>query len=96
MVEVLPVAVVENRRLLCLILSDARHCPKPLRPFGRLELVVPQTIGGCAMVDDNAYRGSVRAPDFPDDPARWFNTDRPLHIQDLRGKIVILDFWTYC
>jgi DNA-binding beta-propeller fold protein YncE len=24
------------------------------------------------------------------------NTDSPIRIQDLRGKIVLLDFWTYC
>lgn len=26
----------------------------------------------------------------------WFNTDRPLELIDLRGKLVLLDFWTYC
>lgn len=27
----------------------------------------------------------------------WLNTDRPISIQrDLKGKIVILDFWTFC
>lgn len=48
------------------------------------------------MVDNINDRGRVRAPDFPGDPQVWFNTDRPLHIRDLRGKVVILDFWTYC
>lgn len=46
------------------------------------------------MRDEQAYRGEVRAPDFTAG-ATWFNTDRPLRISDLRGKIVILDFWTY-
>ena len=26
----------------------------------------------------------------------WINTDRPIHLDKLRGKIVLLDFWTYC
>ena len=42
-----------------------------------------------------SFIGSVDAPDFPRG-LDWLNTDRPLSLQDLRGKIVILDFWTYC
>jgi thiol-disulfide isomerase/thioredoxin/sugar lactone lactonase YvrE len=41
------------------------------------------------------YRGKVNAPDFPED-IDWLNTDRPLSLRELRGKIVLLDFWTYC
>ncbi len=26
----------------------------------------------------------------------WINTDRPIHLDKLRGKVVLLDFWTYC
>lgn len=39
--------------------------------------------------------GKVNAPEFPEG-AEWLNTDRPLSIKQLRGKIVLLDFWTYC
>jgi thiol-disulfide isomerase/thioredoxin len=26
----------------------------------------------------------------------WLNTDRPIAIRQLRGKVVLLDFWTFC
>lgn len=32
---------------------------------------------------------------FPDDLA-WINTSRPIRPDELRGKFVLLDFWTYC
>jgi hypothetical protein len=40
------------------------------------------------------YAGTVRAPEFPLG-LTWFNVQRPLTMQDLLGKLVILDFWTY-
>jgi thiol-disulfide isomerase/thioredoxin len=39
--------------------------------------------------------GRVPAPGL-DGPTDWFNTSRPLTPEDLRGKFVVLDFWTYC
>jgi thiol-disulfide isomerase/thioredoxin len=36
-----------------------------------------------------------RARDFPKD-SDWLNTDRPLSLKDLKGHVVVLDFWTYC
>jgi hypothetical protein len=41
----------------------------------------------------NRFAGTVRAPEFPVG-LEWFNTE-PLTIPRLRGKVVILDFWTY-
>ena len=41
------------------------------------------------------FAGTVNAPDFPPD-AEWFNAARPLSLADLRGKLVLLDFWTFC
>ena len=37
----------------------------------------------------------VRAPELTDGTG-WLNTDRPVYIKDLKGKVVLLDFWTYC
>ncbi len=37
----------------------------------------------------------IRSPSI-DAPGDWINTNGPLRLADLRGKFVILDFWTYC
>ena len=38
--------------------------------------------------------GTQPAPEFPTG-LDWLNTDRPLSLERLRGKVVMLDFWTY-
>lgn len=40
-------------------------------------------------------RGTVRAPEFPAG-LEWLNVERPLTLAWLRGKVVLLDFWTFC
>jgi hypothetical protein len=37
----------------------------------------------------------IHAPEFPED-AEWLGTPRPLRMAELRGQVVVLDFWTYC
>lgn len=38
----------------------------------------------------------VRAPELNLEGLVWFNTPYPLSLEALRGKLVLLDFWTYC
>ena len=44
-------------------------------------------------MDNILFPGSTRSPDFPVG-LDWLNTDRPLSLKDLTGKVVVLDFWT--
>jgi DNA-binding beta-propeller fold protein YncE len=41
------------------------------------------------------YTQTVRAPEIGSH-LKWLNTEHPLSISALRGKVVLLDFWTYC
>jgi thiol-disulfide isomerase/thioredoxin len=61
--------------------------------LGLITLVVAQDgTGG----DDvaNQFAGKVPAPAFPTG-LDWLNVPAPLTLEALRGKIVLLDFWTY-
>jgi hypothetical protein len=50
------------------------------------------TIDGMAV---RSYAGSTHAPEFPEG-LDWLNVARPLSIADLRGRLAIIDFWTFC
>ena len=45
------------------------------------------------MSQSNAF-GDQTAPEIPRD-LEWINTGRPLTMNDLRGRLTILHFWTY-
>ncbi len=38
---------------------------------------------------------AIPLPDFPKG-AKWLNTNGPIRKADLKGKFVVIDFWTYC
>jgi thiol-disulfide isomerase/thioredoxin len=45
---------------------------------------------------DAAAKGKgMNAPEFPAD-THWLNTEAPLTIAELKGRVVVMDFWTYC
>jgi sugar lactone lactonase YvrE len=44
-------------------------------------------------LDGESLAGTVAAPEFPGGHT-WFNVSEPLTVAGLRGKVVVLDFWT--
>ncbi len=43
----------------------------------------------------SGYQQTVHAPNFTG-AVGWLNVAHPLTMKELRGKVVLLDFWTYC
>lgn len=40
--------------------------------------------------------GLMKAPEINRMGLTWFNVEKPLSLDDLRGRLVVLKFWTYC
>ena len=74
------------RRMLFIILSLSA-----LMMLGLVAATLSQENGDMSF----EYAGVTNAPDFPRG-AEWLNTARPYRMEDFRGRIVMLDFWTYC
>jgi thiol-disulfide isomerase/thioredoxin len=56
-----------------------------------------QSLGGVAAYGaaEPPFRQRVRVPPLPEG-LTWLNTAGPMDLKSLRGKFVLLDFWTYC
>lgn len=48
-----------------------------------------------AMSQQHPFQSRINVEPFPDD-LTWVNTPGPIEPNKLRGKFVLLDFWTYC
>ena len=74
----------------CSCFYRARDCNTRL-----LGVVYSQATRKEMQVPTRSYAGKVNAPEFPAG-LDWLNSGRPVTLGELRGKLVILDFWTYC
>lgn len=46
-----------------------------------------------SIMPSSSLRNLGPAPEFVNEV--WLNTDKPLHLADLRGKVVLVDMWTF-
>jgi len=64
------------------------------KPFGSANSPTIEPNKVRALIETN-IRSAVKAPEFPAG-LDWLNTSSPLTLAELKGKIVLLDFWTFC
>jgi len=85
-------------------MSDREECVVSRRTFlGRFGLLAGGALAGSAVVPwalatakepaEAPFPRRLAVRPFPNN-ASWVNTARPIELHDLRGKFVLLDFWT--
>ena len=57
-------------------------------------ILIPNETTSTTADPGESFAGTDPAPEFPEG-LEWLNVERPLTLAELRGKLVLLDFWTY-
>lgn len=57
------------------------------------ELANRQATGEATQSEEVKLENHGPAPELTNEV--WLNTDQPLRLEDLRGKVVLLDMWTF-
>ena len=82
--------------VLCLLLTACSGTLITPRDEVTSQTVEPEKIEGHIIREDESPAG---LPDLGEAPELeneiWLNVDRPLRLGDLRGKVVLLDMWTF-
>jgi len=84
--RIAPILLASLLSVAAVVIVTTKREPRLAVPDSRMT----QTQKGQAMA-----RKPIHAPELEGGVA-WLNTDHPITLTSLRGKIVLLDFWTYC
>ncbi len=88
-----PLLRVAGMLALPLVLLAASACGDSAPAQGENATATTSSDKEDPTTERESLAGTEPAPEFPDGRA-WFNVSDPLTMPDLRGKMVMLDFWT--
>src|SRR5262245_37584602 len=78
--------------------EDTGAVPRPARSKSKApsgQLAKQDAKGKGAAADEHPFPKHLQAPSL-DGGIEWINTAGPIDLKQLRGRFVLLDFWTYC
>ena len=92
--------VTDNRSLTCFVitlLAMTFAASSSIAASDQNEPPAQPVAAKAEQVPQNPFPDAVSIPKgILDGGTEWLNSAQPIDLKDLKGKIVILDFWTYC